>query len=156
VLRGSAQIRYVFEVRAVLIVGVAVMALCACGAVGSGAAPPPSATPSTGPGLGFDVAVTEKTRTATVRVGQKLEAVLHANPGMTTWSGVRSSDPSVLAPIVDPAGTAARGVTLAGFQAIAPGTAQITAAAGPDCSPGQACPMYAMLLTIDIKVISGG
>jgi hypothetical protein len=132
---------------------VAALSLCACGAVGSGGAPPPSASPSTGPGPGFDVAVSEKTQSATVRVGQKLEAVLHANPGMTTWSGVRSSDPSVLAPIVDPAAAAARGVTLAGFQALAPGTAEITATAGAACSPGQACPMFAMLLTIDITVV---
>jgi hypothetical protein len=142
--------------RAALVVVVAVLTLCACGAVGSGAAPPPSPTPSTGPGLGFDLAVSETTRIATMRVSQKLEAVLHARPGMTTWSGVRSSDPSVLAPIVNPAATAARGVTLAAFQAIAPGTAQITATAGAACSPGQACPQYAVLLTIDITVVVGG
>jgi hypothetical protein len=132
----------------------AALTFCACGAVGSGTAPLPSGSPSTGPGPGFDVAVSEKTRTVTVRVGQKLEAVLHANPGMTTWSGVRSSDSSVLAPIVNPAATAVRGVTLAGFQAIAPGTAQITATAGASCSPGQACPQYALLLTIDVTVVA--
>jgi phage tail protein X len=99
--------------------------------------------------------VSEKTHTATVRIGEKLEAVLHSNPGMTAWSGVRSSDPLVLAPIVDPAATAVRGVTLAGFKAVAPGKAEITATAGPDCSPGQACPAYLMLLTIDITVVAG-
>ena len=130
------------------------LTFCACGAVGSGAAPLPSGSPSTGPVPGFDVTVSEKTRTVTVRVGQKLAAVLHANPGMTMWSGVRSSDSSVLAPIVNPAATAVRGVTLAGFQAIAPGTAQITATAGASCSPGQACPQYALLLTIDVTVVA--
>jgi hypothetical protein len=138
--------------RAVFVVIVAALILCACGAAGSGAAPPPSGSPSTGPGLGFDLAVTENTRTATMRVGQTVEVVLHARPGMTTWSGVRSSDPSVLAPIVNPAGTAARGVTLSAFKAIARGKAQITATAGPDCSPGQACPAYLMVLTIDVTV----
>lgn len=133
---------------------VAALTLCACGAVGSGAAPPPGVSPSTGPS--FDLVVTEQTRTATIRVSQKLEVVLHARSGMTTWSDVGSSDPSVLVPIVNPAATAVRGVTLAAFQAIAPGTAQITATAGANCSPGQACPQYAVLLTIDITVVVGG
>jgi hypothetical protein len=142
--------------RAALIVVVAAVAICGCGAVGGGAAPPPGATPSTAPGLTFDLAVSEKTRNATLHVGQTLEAVLHASPGMTTWSGVRSSDPSVLNPIVNPGATAARGITLAAFQAIASGRAQITATAGAACSPGQACPQYALLLTIDVTVVAGG
>lgn len=141
--------------RAILISGAAALLLCACGAAGGGAAPPPSATPSIEPWPGFDVVVTEKTHSVTLRVGQKLEAVFHATPGMTAWSGVRSSDPSVLKPIVNPAATAVRGVTLAAFQAVAPGKVQITAAAGADCSPGQACPMYAVLLTIDVTVSAG-
>jgi phage tail protein X len=144
--------------RAALIVALAALALSACGSFDGcacGAYGPIRPTPSTAPGVGFDLAVSETTRFATMRVGQKLEAVLHANPGMTTWSGVRSSDPSVLAPIVNPAATAVRGVTLAAFQALAPGTAQITATAGAACSPGQACPMYAVLLTIDVTVVAG-
>jgi phage tail protein X len=135
-----------------LTVVLAALALSACGAVGSAAPPTPSASPPAG--RHFDVVVSDKTRTATVKVGQTLEAVLHANPGMTTWSGVRSSDPSVLAPIVDPAATAALGVTLAAFRAIAPGRAEITATAGAACSPGQACPQYALLLTIEVTVIA--
>jgi phage tail protein X len=141
--------------RTALIVFVAALAISACGALGSGAAAPPSPTPSTSPAPGFDLVVSEKTRTAAMRVGQKLEAVLHANQGMTAWSGVRSSNTAVLEPIVNPAATAARGITLAAFQAIAPGKAQITAVAGADCSPGQACPMYAVLLTIDVTVLAG-
>ena len=136
-----------------LTVVLAAVTLCACGAVGSGAAPSPSVSPSAG--THFDMAVSEKTRTTTIRVGQTLEAVLHANSGMTAWSGVHSSDPSVLSPIVNPAATAARGVTLAAFKAIAPGRAQITATAGADCSPGQACPQYALLLTIEVIVLMG-
>ena len=141
--------------RSVLISVAAALALCACGAVGGGTALPPTATPSIEPWPGFEVVVTEKTQSVSMRVGQKLEVVLHARPGMTTWSGVRSGDPSMLKPIVNPAATAARGVTLAAFQAIAPGKTQITATAGADCSPGQACPMYAMLLTIDVMVSAG-
>jgi len=138
--------------RAVFIVAVAALALSACGAASIGAAPPPS--PSTVPGLGFDLAVSEKSTTATMKVGQKLEVVLHAKQGMAPWSGVRSSQVSVLAPIMNPAATAARGVTLAAFQALSPGVVQITATAGADCSPGQACPMYMMLLKIDVTVVA--
>jgi hypothetical protein len=147
--------RVTYSMKGALLVVVAALTLSACGAVGGGAAAPPGGTPSTSPGMGFDLAVTEKSRSATMTVGQKVEVVLHANPGMTTWSGVRSSDPSVLASIVNPAATSVRGVTLAAFQATAPGKAQITAVAGPLCSPGQACPMYAILLTIDITVVAG-
>jgi hypothetical protein len=135
-----------------LIAALAALALSGCGAAGIGAAPP--ASPSTGPGSGFDLAVNEKSTTATLKVGQKLEVVLHARQGMAPWSGVRSSDPSVLTAIVNPAATAARGITLAAFKALSPGEAQITATAGADCSPGQACPMYAMLLRIDVKVVA--
>jgi hypothetical protein len=131
----------------------AALALCACGAVGAAAPPSPSPTnPSTGTGRGFDVSVTEKDKAISIRVGQKLEAVLHASSGMTDWSGVRSSDPSILMSIVDTGATSVRGVTLAGFQAIAPGQVQITAVAGALCSPGQACPMFAQLLTIEVTV----
>jgi phage tail protein X len=140
--------------RTVLIAVVAAMTLSSCGAVcacGTVYVPP---SPSSGPGLGFDVSVSEKDHSVSIRVGQKLEAVLHANPGMTAWSGVMSSDPSILMSVVDTGATAVRGVTLAGFQAMAPGNAKITATAGPDCSPGLACPMYAVLLTIDVTVTS--
>ena len=128
--------------------------LSGCGASGGGAAPSPS-SPFTSPGAGFDVTVTENTHSITLRAGQTLAVVLHARAGMTNWNGVRSSDPSVLAPIVNPAASAARGVTLAAFKAIAPGKAQIDATAGPDCSPGQACPAYLMVLTIDVTVKGG-
>lgn len=133
----------------------AALALCACGAVGTGSAPSPSPSfPAFTPGHGFDVVVTEKDSHATLRVGQKLEAVLHAQPGMTNWGNVRSSDTSVLRPTVDPAASARVGVTLAGFEAVAPGLVRIEASAGALCSPGQACPMYAILLSIEVTVTS--
>ena len=44
------------------------------------------------------------------------------------------------------------GVTLASFKAVAPGQATITAVGGASCSPGQACPMYAVLYSIDVTV----
>jgi hypothetical protein len=71
---------------------------------------------------------------------------------MTNWSNVRSGDTSVLTPIVNPAATAVRGVTLAAFQAQARGQANITATAGAACSPGQACPMYAILYSVTVTV----
>jgi hypothetical protein len=120
---------------------------CACDGPGT---LPVQTSPS--PGFGFDVMVTEKDKAITIQVGQKLEVVLHAKPGMTSWSNMRSSDTSVLTPIVNPAATAVRGVALAAFQAQAPGQAVITAVAGAACSPGQACPMYAILYSVTVTV----
>lgn len=95
---------------------------------------------------------TESDRAITIHAGQKLELVLRAKPGMTNWSNVRSSDSSVLVPTVNPAATAVRGVTLAAFQAVAPGQAMITASAGAACSPGQACPMFVVLYSLTVTV----
>ncbi|HEX9098458.1 MAG TPA: hypothetical protein VF956_03105 [Candidatus Dormibacteraeota bacterium] len=142
--------RCVFIVKAALIAALGALLLTACGGIGCACATP---TPSTGPGLGFDATVTENDKAITIHTGQKLEVVLHARQGMTDWSNVRSSDTSVLSPIVNPAATAVRGVTLAAFQALAPGQADITATAGAACSPGQACPMYAMLYSVRVTVI---
>jgi len=122
---------------------------CACDGAGT---LPISNSPSNGPGLGYDAVVTENDRAVTIRSGQKLEVVLRAKQGMSNWSNVRSSDSSVLTPIPNPAATAVRGVTLAAFQAVAPGRASITASAGAACSPGQACPMYAILYSIEVTV----
>lgn len=134
----------------------AAAALCACGAVSTAGPPSPSPSdPAIGTGRGFDVSVTEKDHAISLRVGQKLEAVLHANPGLTEWSGVRSSDPSILMSIVDTGATAVRGVTLAGFQAVAPGRAQITAYAGMECSPGYVCAQFVVLLSIEVTVTPG-
>jgi hypothetical protein len=140
--------------KAALVAALAALVLTACGSVGAGGVPSPSPnpSPSTGPGLGFDAVVTENDRAITIHAGQKLEVVLHAKTGMTNWSNVRSSDNSLLQPIVNPAATAVRGVTLAAFQAVAPGQATITATAGAACSPGQACPMYAVLYSVTVTI----
>jgi hypothetical protein len=143
-----------FEMRAGFVLMLAALVFSGCGAVGGGAAQPTS-SPTTNPGAGFDVTVTENTRSVTLRAGQTLAVVLHARPGMTNWNGVQSSDHSVLAPIVNPGASAARAVTLAAFKAIAPGKARIDASAGPLCSPGQACPAYMMVLTIEVTVNAG-
>jgi hypothetical protein len=96
--------------------------------------------------------VTERDQAISIHVGQKLEVALHARSGMSNWSNVRSSNTQVLAPIVNPAATAVRGVTLAAFEAMAPGEAVLTASAGAVCSPGQACPMYAMLWSVTVTI----
>jgi len=137
--------------KAVFVSILAALVLGGCGAVGGGAAQPTS-SPSTDPGAGFDVMATESTRSVTLRVDQTLAVVLYAKPGMTNWNGVRSTDHSVLAPIVNPAASSARGVTLSAFKAVAAGEAHIDASAGPLCSPGMACPAYLMVLTIDVTV----
>jgi hypothetical protein len=154
VLPGWGGVRFVFMMKTALIAAVAAFLFMSCGysscaCDGSGTLPVQT---SPSPGLGFDAVVTESDTAITIHTGQKLEVVLHARSGMTDWANVRSSNTSVLSPIVNPAATAVRGVTLAAFQALAPGQADITASAGAACSPGQACPMYAMLYSVTVTV----
>lgn len=138
--------------RYLLIAVAAALVISGCGAYRSGSVPPPAPTPSEGAGLGFDLVVTEKDRDATLRVGQKLEVVLHAGDRMDSWQRVKSSNEAVLAPTVNPAATAVRGVTLAAFKAVAPGQAEITAYASPYCPPGSACPMYVQVWSVKVTV----
>jgi len=142
-------------VKRALVAVLAAVALSACGSVGNGSPPAfsPSPDASSIPGVGFDAVVTERNTAVTIHAGQKLEVVLHAASGMENWGNVRSSDTSVLTPTPNPAATAMRGVTLAAFKAVAPGRAVITASAGVLCSPGQACPMLAVLFTATVTVV---
>jgi hypothetical protein len=87
-----------------------------------------------------------------MHVGQTLEVVLHARNGMNDWTHPVSSDTSVLSPTVDPAATAARGVTLATFEAKKQGEVQVSANASPRCSPGNACPMYLAVYQLKVTV----
>lgn len=113
-----------------------------CAAIGS---------PSPNPVAGFDILITDRDQDVTVHSGQTIEVYLRQRAGLTAWSGLRSNDETVLAPI--PTGiTAARGVTIGGFKAITPGTASITAYATAACSPGQACPMFAALFSVRVTV----
>lgn len=131
-----------------LLMAVAGMLLAGCGQyVGLGSSPSPSPTPSA------QVTVTEQDHAATVHVGQRLELVLHAGNGMSNWANVRSSDTTVLAPVVDTRATAVVGVTLAAFQALRPGSAEVTATASPKCPPNAACPMYVALYSLKVTVI---
>ena len=151
VLPGSGRARCVFMWKAALVVVTGGLMLLACGPGYCACAGTPI-VPAYSPTPRFDVEATEKDHAATLRVGQTLELVLHAYGGMTTWSQVRSSDTSILTPVVNPAATAVRGVTLVSFRALAPGEAEVTAVATPDCSPGQACPALAALYTLKVTV----
>ena len=152
VLPGASRVRCVFIVKTALLAAASGLLLSACGYYACACAAPTTPLPSPSPGLGFDAVVSDQDTAITIHTGQKLEVVLHARPGMTNWSNVRSSDMSVLTPVVNPAATAARGVTLAGFQAQNPGSATITASAGAACSPGQACPQFAVLYSVTVTV----
>src|SRR6202521_4035696 len=128
----------------------AAILISGCGYVGAySQAPTPSA--SSNP-ITFDVTATETTQAASMRVGQKLEVALHAGNGMNNWTQPRSSDESVLAPTVNPAATAVRGVTLAAFLAKAPGQVNVSAYGSPTCPSGQACPMYVIVFSVKVTV----
>jgi len=101
---------------------------------------------------GFDVTATNSDQAVTMHVGQKLEVVLRAPQGMNDWTHPVSSDTSVLVAIVDPAATAALGVTLAAFEARKSGQVDVTSNASPNCSPGQACPMYLAVYSLRVTV----
>ena len=134
------------------VVAAALLLLTACGAagIGGGTNPTPSPTPSSG--QRFDVTATEQDHALTMRVGQSLEVVLHKSNGLNSWSHPSSSDETLLAPIVDPAASAARGVTLAAFVARMPGTVDVTATASPVCPSGAMCPMYVALYSLKVTV----
>ena len=124
----------------------AVVLTAACGSAGLGAGPSPSDNP-----MHFDVTATEKDHAVSMHAGQKLEVVLRGGT-QTRYQQVRSSDPSILEPTVDPAATAALGVTLAAFKADRSGQATITAIGAPVCPSGAMCPMYAVLYTLTVTV----
>ena len=126
--------------------------LTACGATGIGGGSNPTPTPSSGGR--FDVTVSEQDHSISMRAGQTLEVVLHMQNGLNKWSHPASNDESILAPVVDPAATAARGVTLAAFAAKKPGTVDVTATASPVCPSGAMCPMYAALYALKVTVTS--
>lgn len=131
----------------VLLAAIVVLAAC-CGTTGTGSQPSPTPTG----GMGFDVTATNTDHAVAMHVGQKLEVVLRAAPGLNNWTHPVSSDASILAPAVDPAATAAIGVTLAAFEAMKPGQVDVTSNASPKCSPGQACPMYVAVYSLRVTV----
>jgi uncharacterized protein YceK len=149
-LRAWKLVRYVCEMRILIPLIAAVILISGCGSVGT-ASQNPTPSASSNP-MTFDVTATETTQAASMRVGQKLEVVLHAGGGMNNWTQPRSSDESILAPTVNPAATAVRGVTLAAFLAKAPGQVNVSAYGSPTCPSGQACPMYVIVFSMKVTV----
>src|SRR5204862_1695447 len=88
---------------------------CGATSIGPGSLPSPTGTPT--PGQRFDVTATETDHSISMQTGQTLEVILRAASGVNSWTHPVSNDSSTLSPIVDPAATAARGVTLAAFRA---------------------------------------
>jgi hypothetical protein len=138
-----------------------------CGSVGrpgsgSAASPSPSApsgTPpagpnQTGPGGNPAAALTDTDlgRTVLVHKGDRLSVALHQVTGFSPWSHPASSDGTVLQPVVDTRAAAVRGVTLGSFQAMAPGTVQVTSSAAANCPQGAACPAVARAWTVTVQV----
>jgi hypothetical protein len=139
--------------RILLLVVFAAVLISGCGSAGTGSnlVSTPSPSASSNP-MSFDVTATETTQAASMRVGQRLEVVLHAGSGMNNWTQPRSSDESILAPTVNPAATAVRGVTLAAFVAKAPGQVNVSAYGSPVCPTGMACPMYVIVFSLKVTV----
>jgi len=144
-------VRYVCEMRILMPVIAAAILISGCGSVGTASQTPPTPSATSNP-ITFDVTATETTQAASMRVGQKLEVVLHAGGGMNNWTQPRSSDESILTPTVNPAATAVRGVTLAAFLAKAPGQVNVSAYGSPTCPSGQACPMYVIVFSVKVTV----
>jgi hypothetical protein len=131
----------------VLLLLLAISAAAACGSV----APRPAASPSSPAAAG---AITEAMdgQTVHLRAGSNVDVALRQQPGLTPWSAVATSDRSILMPVVNTRGTAVRGMTLASFQAVRAGTAQLTSNAGPDCSPGVACAQFERVFRVTVVV----
>ena len=138
--------------RKFLLVATIALLSVACGATGIGSGSNPSPVPTPSSGQRVDVTATDTDHAITMRAGQRLAVVLHAPNGMSNWTHPVSSDRSTLAPVVDPAATAARGVTLAAFQATRPGVVDVTATASPLCTPGMACPMYIAVYSLKVTI----
>jgi hypothetical protein len=125
-LRAAKPVRYVCEMRILILVVATTIVIAGCGSVGTASQTPPTPSAASNP-MSFDVTATETTQP-------------------------RSSDESILAATVNPAATAVRGVTLAAFLAKAPGQVNVSAYGSPTCPSGQACPMYVIVFSLRVTV----
>jgi len=130
----------------------AALLLAACG---SAAMPIPDQPSPGSPPPALAGAITNQSdgQAVSVHLGDRVDVALTQQPGFGQWSNVNSGDLSILVPTVNPAAAAVRGVTLRSFRAIGRGTTDLTAGAGPDCSPGQACPQLARLFKVTVTVV---
>jgi len=87
-----------------------------------------------------------------VLVGQRIEVYLSQRQGMTEWQNLVADDTGIVQPVNTGIVPPPKGATISGFVALRRGTANITGTAGPLCSPGQACPMYAVLWSVTVTV----
>ena len=123
--------------------------LVACS--GAGAIPGVPATPTGDQSSGlngatplspaFTLTNDDDGKTLQVQVGQVVDVALRAGDSLENWE-VGDPDPTVLAPTVHPAATAARGVTLRAFKAVGPGTTTISATDRPQCNSGEFCAQF--------------
>ena len=102
--------------------------------------------------MSYDIVASETVHEVSMHVGQRLEVVLHESSGLNGWTHPVSSDRSILMPIVDPAATAARGVTLAAFEALRRGQVTVSANATPACKQGQVCPAFIAVYSLKVTV----
>jgi hypothetical protein len=112
----------------------------------------PSPSPTTSSQASLALTDTDGGKTFQVQPGQVVSVTLHEPPGYMPWTGLHSTNLSVLAPRVDTRRLAVRGVTLGTFGAGAAGTADLQATTGASCPPLQACPALARLWAVTIQV----
>lgn len=122
--------------RSILLI-VSLLLLISCGTASRATSFSPSSTPRPAPGRTLTQA--DNGQTMHLTVGEQLSLALQAPPGFQPWQ-VTPPDPRVLAPVVNPAETAARGVTLRAFRAVGAGQTAITASSRIECPSGQVCP----------------
>ena len=143
--------------KALTLAALAGFLLMGCGGGGAAPSQPPSvsavAQPSGGTALSPAATITnaDEGKSVQVHVGQVLDLALKADDGMDPWQ-VTNPDPAVLAPTVNPAAAAAKGMTLRAFKAVASGTAKIEATDRPVCNPGQACSHLIRAFTATVVV----
>jgi hypothetical protein len=116
----------------------------------TGGAASPGSNPQASPAAALTEADTG--RAVQVKRGEVVSVTLHEVPNFVEWSRPASSDGAVLAPVVDTRAASVRGVTLASFQAAAPGTAQLSSSAGPVCPPNAPCPAVSMAWAVAVTV----
>jgi len=119
---------------------------CAGGGERAAASPTPSA---------HTVAVSnaDSGRSITLHAGDIVEVALHQESGLSPWTDLGSNDQLVMMPVVDVRATALRGVAVGRFEALGPGSAEISAVAAPQCSPGLACPAYVRSWRLQVQVV---
>jgi hypothetical protein len=137
---------------------VAALVLGACGSVaagpghGSRGTPTPTPSHSASPSPASALTMADAGHTVTMHPGQVVRVMLRAAQGFKPWSKPSSSDSSVLEPVVDPAASAQRGVTIASFRAVKPGSARLESSTSMACASGQVCPMLARTWIVDVEV----